>query len=116
MPKSKLAYNYISAVLKWGSYLSLFILLLGLILLFFVSTPIPITFQVKALSLSQLTNELFKLNIVAFINLGLLVLMITPILRVTVAIFSFILEKDSKYTIIASGVLLVLMFSLLLAA
>ena len=116
MPKSKLAYNYISAVLKWGSYLSLFILLLGLILLAFASFALPITFQVKALSLSQLTNELFKLNIVAFINLGLLVLMITPILRVVVAIFSFVLERDSKYTLVASAVLLVLMFSILLAA
>ena len=116
MSRPKLAHTYISFVLKWGSYLSLLILLLGLILLALVLPAFPISSQVKALSLGQLINELFKFKVIALINLGLLILMITPILRVIVAIFSFVLEKDLKYTLVANAVLIILMFSLLVVA
>jgi uncharacterized membrane protein len=116
MSKSKLAYNYISAVLKWGSYLSLLILLVGLMLFALSSSAFPGISQIKALSLSQLANGLSKFKPIALVNLGLLILMLTPILRVMVAIFSFVLEKDLRYTLVAIAVLIILIFSLLVAA
>ena len=70
----------------------------------------------RALSIGQLARELLEFKPTALINFGLLVLIFTPILRVIVAILSFVLERDLKYTLVASGVLAVLIFSLLIAA
>ena len=115
MSKPKLAYLYISAVLKWGSYSSFLVVLVGLILFAFTSPAFPVTLQMKALSLSQLVNQLSEFKSIALINLGLLVLMMTPVFRVVVAIFSFALEKDKRYTLVASTVLVILILSLLIA-
>jgi len=112
MSTPKLAHTYISAVLKWGSYLSLVMLLCGLISLGFLRPELSPLSNIKTLSFGQLISRLSRFDIPALINLGLLVLMFTPILRVIVAVFSFIIEKDLKYALVASGVLLVLLFSL----
>jgi uncharacterized membrane protein len=116
MSKSKIAYDYISAVLKWGSYLSFFLVLIGLVLYAFATPTFQVTLHIRALAMSQLARELLEFKPAALINFGLLVLMLTPIFRVIVAIFSFVLERDLKYTLVASGVLAILIFSLLIAA
>lgn len=115
MSTSKLAHTYISAVLKWGSYLSLAMLLSGLILLAFLRPELSPLSNIKTLSFGQLASGLSRFDVIALINFGLLVLMFTPILRVIVAVFSFIIEKDLKYALVASGVLLILLFSLFVA-
>jgi uncharacterized membrane protein len=47
----------------------------------------------------------------AIIAVGLLVLLITPVLRVAVSIFAFIYQRDGLFTLITSIVLVLLLFS-----
>jgi uncharacterized membrane protein len=49
----------------------------------------------------------------AIIQLGLLLLIATPLARVSFAAFGFLLEKDRQYVLISLIVLAVLMYSLL---
>ena len=50
----------------------------------------------------------------AVVTLGLLLLIITPILRVAVSIVAFAIQRDRVYVVITSAVLLILMASFLL--
>lgn len=101
---------YISLILKSGIYSSAAVLILGFVLLLFS----PSITESKPFSLSELMSQLVKLNPYAFINLGGLILIFTPILRVTVAIISFSFEKDIRYIWISTGVFLILIFSIIL--
>jgi uncharacterized membrane protein len=49
----------------------------------------------------------------AIIELGLLLLVLTPIVRVAVALVGFLLERDRLYAVVSLIVLLILAFSLL---
>lgn len=111
MQKEDIVHRYISLILKSGTYLSGSILFLGLVLLIFY----PLKTPAALFPFSELSSELFKLNPYAFINLGVLILIFTPVLRVIVAIISFSLEKDKKYIWISSGVLLILIGSMILS-
>ncbi|WP_316747611.1 DUF1634 domain-containing protein [Pedobacter gandavensis] len=46
------------------------------------------------------------------IQLGVVILIATPILRIVFSLFSFILEKDKLYVVISSIVLLIILFSM----
>lgn len=104
MHRKEVVNRYVSLILKIGTYSSVLILLLGLLLLIFF----PSLKETKPLPFFKLISELLDLNPYAFINLGALVLIFTPVLRVIVAIISFSLEKDVKYIWISTGVLLIL--------
>ena len=52
-------------------------------------------------------------NSQALIQLGLLLLVLTPIARVAVALVGFLLERDRLYAVVSLIVLLILAFSLL---
>jgi uncharacterized membrane protein len=73
--------------LRWGAYIAFAILLTGLL-----STPF----------LSLRTTFLVD-------TVGVLVMMSTPAFRVLIAIIVFLRERDYKYTLVATGVLLILL-------
>lgn len=50
----------------------------------------------------------------AVIMLGLLLLILTPVLRVVVSIYAFMVEKDYLYVWITASVLLILIISMLI--
>ena len=50
----------------------------------------------------------------AIVMLGLLVLMVTPVLRVAVSLVSFLRNRDRAFALLTSAVLLLLVLSLLL--
>jgi uncharacterized membrane protein len=52
----------------------------------------------------------------ALIQIGLLLLILTPIARVAIAIVGFLLERDRLYAVVSLIVLLILAFSLLHAS
>jgi uncharacterized membrane protein len=54
-----------------------------------------------------------KLRPRSVIQLGVLLLIATPILRVAIALFGFVLERDRKYALISAIVLGLLLFSLI---
>lgn len=102
---------YISRVLLVGSGLGAGVVALGL--LWFLLQPgngntlpaAPVT------PFAQLADQLVHVGPLTVINLGLLLLMVTPILRVIIAVISFFLERDRKYTLISLVVLVILLFS-----
>jgi uncharacterized membrane protein len=55
-------------------------------------------------------------NSAAIMQVGLLLLILTPIVRVAVAVVGFLLERDRLYTVVSLIVLVILMFSLIHAS
>ncbi|HEY7306359.1 MAG TPA: DUF1634 domain-containing protein [Bryobacteraceae bacterium] len=73
------------------------------------------TFQGTAAAdriLSQIVRSAIALRARAIIQLGLLMLIATPILRVAFSLVGFAIERDRTYVLIASIVLAVLLYSL----
>jgi uncharacterized membrane protein len=63
-------------------------------------------------SVGGIMREAFSLSSQGIIQLGLLILIDTPVARVIFAIIGFTIEKDYTYTIISIIVLCILLFSL----
>jgi len=66
-------------------------------------------------SIPKILEGALGLNSLALIQLGLLLLIATPVLRVVFAIVAFYMEKDRLYTAVSCIVLAILLFSLLRA-
>ncbi len=65
-------------------------------------------------TLGQVKDGLLALHPQAFITLGLLLLIATPVVRVAASIFAFALEHDRRYVVITTIVLAILLTSFLL--
>ncbi len=61
---------------------------------------------------SNLTARLAELEPLAISQLGLLVLLATPVTRVAASVIGFALERDRLYTAITAAVLLILLTSI----
>ncbi|KPL04107.1 MAG: hypothetical protein AMJ73_04695 [candidate division Zixibacteria bacterium SM1_73] len=104
---------WVGNILLLGSYLAAAFLLVGLLaLLLFAKIPAG-GVESKPLSFSLFFSQVKEKNPLAFVNLGILVMMLTPLFRVITAGFSFFLEKDYKYVLVASGVLIILLTSII---
>lgn len=64
-------------------------------------------------TLSGVVQSAMHLQSIGLIQLGLLLLIATPIARVAFAIVGFALERDRLYAIVSSIVLVILIYSLL---
>jgi uncharacterized membrane protein len=64
--------------------------------------------------LADLTAQLALFNPAAFLSLGLLLLIATPILRVTGSIIGFVLERDWRYALVTLVVLVIVLLSIYL--
>lgn len=64
-------------------------------------------------SIGGIFKEAFSMNSRGIMQLGLLILIATPVARVIFAIIGFSIEKDYMYTAISIIVLCILLFSLL---
>ena len=104
---------WVGNVLLIGSYAAAILLLAGLVALFFFDQTTAARLESKPLSLSTFFSHLKEGSPLTLVNLGILVMMLTPLLRVITAGFSFFLEKDYKYLLIASGVLIILLASII---
>ncbi|KPK76735.1 MAG: hypothetical protein AMJ89_03640 [candidate division Zixibacteria bacterium SM23_73] len=98
-------------ILLIGSYSAAVLLIAGLLVLF-ARTP-GAELESKPLSFSLFFSYVKENNPLALLNLGILVMMLTPLFRVIAAGFSFFLEKDYKYLVIASGVLIILLATII---
>ncbi|HEX6540547.1 MAG TPA: DUF1634 domain-containing protein [Ktedonobacterales bacterium] len=104
----------ISHVLRGGVVVSAGIILLG-VLWFYIQMAITgHTTLTYPHSLSGIARRLGRGEPLALIALGLLILLLTPILRVAVSIITFAIERDWLYTGITLLVLIILLVSLLL--
>lgn len=104
-------YARISVILFVGSFCAAVLLALGLgMLLLGPYSPDDLAGTVASSSpqLSALLNG----EPAAILSLGILVMMLTPFLRVAAAVFSFALEKDFKYAAVGFGVMAILLFTI----
>ena len=79
--------TFVATSLRWGAYAAFAVLLAALIATPFVSAH---------------TSEVLY-------RTGVLVMMATPGLRVLIALLVFLRERDYKYSLVAAGVLLILL-------
>ena len=111
MPK-EIAYKIVGSVLKWGSWLSVIVLILGILL--FLIHPTPAEFGSTPLE-KDFWRNLSHFDSQSLINLGILLMMLVPFFRVLTIGVSFAIEKDKKYSLISLAVLLFLMVGIFLA-
>ena len=104
----------ISHVLRGGVVLSAAIILLGVIWFYLQMAMTGQATLTYPHSVIEVAQELAQGDPLALVTLGLLILLLTPILRVAISILIFALERDWLYTVITLIVLLILLISLLL--
>lgn len=68
----------------------------------------------NAIDFSQMGDNLAALRPVGFAQLGLVILLATPVARVAASVVAFLLEGDHLYTVITALVLTVLLTSIFL--
>ncbi len=109
----------VSHVLRYGVLLSFLIILAGSVLLFTQGgdqatvrlSGMPIPHDPRAV-----ITGLFHVQPKAIIDFGLMLLIATPVVRVAVSVFAFLLEDDLVYAGITLFVLIVLLTSFFLGA
>ena len=113
-PKARgTTYIVIGWILQGGVILSAIIILAGLIMMSLQPDKFaPQKLQTFPQTFGQVWTELLKLNPQAVIALGLLLLVATPVMRVAVSIFAFAVERDWRFVVITTLVLLILLFSI----
>jgi len=111
MPR-EIAYKIVGSVLKWGSWISVIVLILGILL--FLINPSPSEFGTISWG-KDFWKKLSHFDSLSLINLGILLMMLVPFFRVLAIGVSFVIEKDKKYSLISLGVLLFLILGIFLA-
>jgi uncharacterized membrane protein len=97
-------------VLLGGLLVSVALLGLGIVLGFAQGTGLPS----EVVSPADLGGALTDGEAAAFLTLGLLVLVVTPFLRVAGSLVAFALERDGRYVLISAVVLMLMCMSVLL--
>jgi len=103
--------NWVRLSFKVGVAVSLALVVIGLVLIGIaggknIEPTVPLT---------QLPQEILKLNATAIITLGILTLLLTPILQIVAAMVTFAIDRDKLYVGVCMTLLCVLAFSLVLA-
>lgn len=105
--------DFISQSLRWGVVISALIIALGLVTYLFTgNSGYPAGFFPT--SILQVLKDVTRFKSFAIIDLGLLLLIATPIFRVAASIIAFIFDRDRPYVLITTYVLIMLILSLLL--
>lgn len=101
----------IAAVLRFGSGLSIVLMAAGLVLLLVKGEADKLQ-STGFVGLHSLLTGAATLEPAAVMTLGVLMLLLTPMLRVIAAGISFLIfERDVKYAMISLGVLVILIVS-----
>lgn len=108
--------NIVSIILATGMYTTIFLYLVGLILVFARGTPIPKLSQQYFHSFGDFFTDLFSLRARAFLYLGTISLILTPVSRVAISIFAFRREKDYKYVGVTTVVFLIILISVIVGS
>ena len=96
-------------VLLSGMILSLSVMILGLLMLGLSRAD----WEETTLSLPQIVDGLGKGNPVAVLDLGILLLIATPLTRVIAAMVIFLMEKEGRFAAVALAVLVVVAMAIL---
>lgn len=108
-PASGKLAHAVHSLLLWGLIISCAFLLIGLLLVFWRHEPRPVGFPEAGYALLR---HAMQGNGVAILNLGLLILILTPSFRVLVLVIGWSLDRDWLFAAIALCVLILLAMSL----
>lgn len=92
-------------ILLIGMVISMLLIVVGIVLFFMHPEPELRT----VLPVGQAVNEAMQMHTSGWLSLGLFMLIITPVARVVIAIFSFAWIKDWKYALVSMVVLTAMM-------
>jgi uncharacterized membrane protein len=101
----------IALVLRYGALISTVIMGVGVVLALFRKTPAPYV-SYHSIRPELLFARIGHLDPLAIVELGVLLMLFTPIARIVVAVITFALERDLKYVLISLGVLAVVLLSI----
>lgn len=116
MDNSTQANRIISNILRYGSYLSILFMILGLVLFVLQGSSTGQELrEIPTQTVLEALGGLFGLDPIAFMTVGIIALLVTPFLRVLglFVIYLFV-EKDKLYAMISFGVLVILIISMLI--
>ncbi len=99
----------VHSVLVVGLAASTVLLLIGVALALVEHSPLPNS----TIPIGEAVQRVIGLRPSGFMNLGLFVLILTPVLRVVGSLFVFLYERDWRYLGITALVLVVMLISLL---
>ena len=108
----------IGQLLRAGTLLSCFVTFVGIVQYLLRYSSETVNYRVfhptegKLLHLSELIPNAFRGNPVAIIQLGILLLIATPVARVAFLVGAFALERDRLYVAVSGLVLVILLYSL----
>ena len=105
------AQKAIAAVLRYGSSISTAVMALGLIFGLLRGGG-SLARPGSAASPAMLLSRALQFDPVGVAELGILLLLLTPVFRIIIAVVAFGLERDTKYVLISLGVLAVMAFSI----
>jgi len=102
------AEHWTSRVLRLGVWVSASLMIVGL--LFATMSPSAVVPLSTNPSLGNLAERMFSTTIdpVTLMFTGLVMLMFTPVLRVITAVFGFAVERDWRFVVVSSIVMLML--------
>jgi uncharacterized membrane protein len=108
----------VSRTLRIGVYASSIFMLAGFIISLFhpetLSTNVEHPSLTQLLALLRPGHDFFThlFNPFLFFYLGILLLMLTPILRIVMAVASFSLERDLRFVVVSATVLFIILLSI----
>lgn len=111
MPSQQRLCSVVQPILRWGMVLSLAMMLFGLTL--GIATGAGPT---KVLSLDRIPAGILELDPMAFLSLGIVLLIATPLSRVIGALCVFIQERDRKFVLISLGVMAMVALAVLIGS
>lgn len=101
----------ISLVLRYGALISTIVMAVGVILSLFRKPAAPFV-SYHSIHPEVLFAGIARLDPLAITELGVLLLLLTPLARIVVAVITFALERELKYVLISLGVLAVVLLSI----
>lgn len=117
--------NILANVLRTGVSISAAVILVGFLIFVFRYATLSVSPYIQyhsgiaphgdfSVSLSSMVTGLTSFNPYSIIELGLLILLATPVSRVFLSIVLFELEGDRRYVYITLAVFLILLFSMII--
>jgi uncharacterized membrane protein len=112
--------QWVGNVLRSGVILSALVTLFGAVLLLRQQGAAPADYHVFGgahaglRSITSVVGGAIRLESKAVVQLGVILLLATPVVRVLLSLVAFVLQRDRLYTVITALVLVILLYSLLL--
>ncbi len=111
MPSQSTLCGVVRPILRWGMVLSLILMLMGLALGIIAGEQ-----EASVVPLERIPSQLLELDPAAFLTLGIVLLIATPLARVIGALCVFIRERDRKFILVSMAVLLSVFLAVILGA